>query len=103
MSKPVPVYEDSPRPCSPTCALHQAPQCLAASQVALPVHGVSTTRVTTQELPAYWGRRFTRSGLPLGTRMRDQRIWPRGITVTTIANVHPFSRAAGGDLNAPRG
>jgi hypothetical protein len=23
--------------------------------------------------------------------MRDQRIWPRGITVTTIANVHPLS------------
>ena len=28
-----------------------------------------------------------RSGMSLGTRMRGQRIWPRGITVTTIANV----------------
>ena len=33
------------------------------------------------------GCRSARSGMPLGTRMRGQRIWPRGITVRTIANV----------------
>jgi hypothetical protein len=49
MSKPVPVYGGSSRPCSPACALFDAPQCLAASPVSLPVHGISTTRATTPD------------------------------------------------------
>src|SRR4029077_17574592 len=51
MSKPVPVYAGSPRPRSPACALLCAPRCLAASRVALPVHGVSTTPATTPQPP----------------------------------------------------
>src|SRR4029450_5721678 len=43
----VPVYGGSSRPCGPACALLDAPRCLTASLVALPVHGVSTTRSTT--------------------------------------------------------
>ena len=49
MSKPVPVHGGSSRPCSPACALLHAPRCLTASQVAAPVHGVSTTRATTPD------------------------------------------------------
>jgi hypothetical protein len=52
MSKPVPVHADLPRPCSPACALLDASRCLAASGVALLVHGVSTTPLTTAELPS---------------------------------------------------
>jgi hypothetical protein len=47
MSKTVPVYGGSSRPCSPACALLYAPRCLAVSRISPPVHGVSTTSVTT--------------------------------------------------------
>ena len=49
MSKPVLIYADSPGLCSPVFALLDVPQCLAASPVSLPVHGVSTTRATTPD------------------------------------------------------
>ena len=49
MSKTVLVHAGSPRPCCPACALLYAPRCLATSRVALPVHGVSTTRATTPD------------------------------------------------------
>ena len=49
MSKPVPVYADSPRPSSPASALLAASRCLTASRVAPPVHDVSTTRATTPD------------------------------------------------------
>src|ERR1700751_5326037 len=102
MSKPVPVYAGSPRPCSPACALLCAPRCLAASRVALPVHGVSTTPVTTpQPHPPPADRPGRRSGVP-GSATRhpeheDQRVCPRGITVGTIANLAycPQRRATG--------
>jgi hypothetical protein len=51
MSKPVPAYGGSSGPCSPACALLHAPQCLTASTVSLPVHGVSTARATTPKPP----------------------------------------------------
>jgi hypothetical protein len=51
MSKTVPIYGGSSSPCSPACALLHAPRCLTASQVAPPVHGVSTTRATTPKPP----------------------------------------------------
>src|SRR5690349_9645719 len=49
MSKPTPIYADSPRLPSPVSALLDAPQCLAASRIVPPVHGVSTTRATTPD------------------------------------------------------
>jgi len=49
MSKPAPIYGGLSCPCSPACALLHAPRCLAASQVALLVHDVSTTRATTPD------------------------------------------------------
>jgi len=52
MSQPAPIHEDSTRPGSPACALLAAPRCLIVSRVALPVHGVSTTPVTTPEPPS---------------------------------------------------
>ena len=52
MSKPAPIYADSSRLSSPVSALFAAPRCLTASRAALPVHGVSTTRFTTAELPS---------------------------------------------------
>src|SRR6266702_8883500 len=71
MSKPVPVYGGSSRPCSPACALLHAPRCLTTSQVASPVHGVSTTPVTTPQphphQPAGQDADPACQGLPLGT------------------------------------
>ena len=52
MSKPVPIHAGSPRPSGPASALVSASRCLTASQVALPVHGVFTTRATTPEPPS---------------------------------------------------
>jgi hypothetical protein len=49
MSKPVPIHGGSSRPCSPACALLDAPRCLTASQMVPPVHGVFTTRATTPD------------------------------------------------------
>jgi hypothetical protein len=49
MSKPAPVHGDSPRPSSPESALLCPSRRLTASRVALPVHGVSTTRATTSD------------------------------------------------------
>jgi hypothetical protein len=43
MSKPAPIYGGPSRPCSPASALLAASQCLTASRMTLPVHGVSTT------------------------------------------------------------
>jgi len=66
MSKPVSIYGGSSRPCSPACALLHAPRCLTASQVAAPVHGVSTTGATTPDprLSTPAGRPGRRSGVP---------------------------------------
>jgi len=92
MSKPAPIYGDSSRLCSPACALLHAPRCLTTSRVAPPVHGVSTTPVTTPQPPSPPADRpGRRSGVP-GSATRhpeheDQRVCPRGITVGTIANI----------------
>jgi hypothetical protein len=53
-SKPVPVHAGSLRSCSPACALLSAAWCLAASRIAPPVHGVSTTPATTPRPPSAW-------------------------------------------------
>jgi hypothetical protein len=52
MSKTVPVYGGASRPCSPACAVLGASWCLAASRIALAVHGVSTTPATTPQPPS---------------------------------------------------
>ena len=65
MSKPVPVYGGSSRPCSPAWVLLSAARRLAASRMAPPVHGVSTARATTPKPPsAPAGRPGRRSGAP---------------------------------------
>jgi hypothetical protein len=98
MSKPVPVHAGSARPCSPACALLSARRCLTASRIAPPVHGVSTTRVTTAKLPPtpadQPGRRSGAPHLHSVPRIRDQRIWPCGTTAGTIANVCPAAQIA---------
>jgi pyridoxine/pyridoxamine 5'-phosphate oxidase len=92
MSKPAPIYGDSSRLCSPACALLHAPRCLTTFRVAPPVHGVSTTPVTTPQPPSPPADRpGRRSGVP-GSATRhpehqDQRVCPHGITVGTIANI----------------
>ena len=95
MSKPVPIYRRSSRPCSPACALPYAPRCLGS----LPVHGVSTTRVTTPKLPskqpASGDADPAHPDLPPGTpHMRSAHLAAR-VTVGTMANVHPASGADG--------
>ena len=101
MSKPVAVYAGSSRPCSPASpasGLLAASRCLTASRIAPPVHGISTTRVTTAKLPSTpAGQPGRRSGAPHPhsvPRIRDQRIWPCGITAGTIANVCPAAQIA---------
>ena len=82
MSKPAGVHAGSSRPSNPASPLLPAPRCLTTSRMSLPVHGVSTTGVTTAKLPS------TPAGQP-GTpirrthphpmpRIRDQPIWPLG-------------------------
>ena len=52
-----------------TSPLLPAPRCLTTSRVSLPVHGVSTTRVTTAKLPSTpAGQPGRRSGAPICTR-----------------------------------
>jgi hypothetical protein len=83
MSKPVPIRSGSPRPCSPACALLCAPRCLATSRVAPPVHGVSTTCVTTPDPCA--------PHQPAG--QDADPAWLRGIACPAQANDDAFSRA----------
>ncbi len=98
MSKPTLIYTDSPRLCSPACALVSASRCLAASRVALPVYGVSTTRATTPELPsARASRPERRSSAPrsaagrLGHQMTVSGRAPS--LARAIANARALSRA----------
>src|SRR4029077_13714857 len=69
MSKTVPVHGGSSRPCCPACAPLGAPRCLAASRVALPVHGVSTTPVTT---PGCHQHEPTGQGWPVEATVLDR-------------------------------
>jgi hypothetical protein len=78
MSRPVPVYEDSPRPSSPAFALLAASRCLTASRAALPVHGVSTTPATTPQLPS------ADKSQP-ATPVRRATIWPLATSDTSCA------------------
>jgi len=99
MSKPVPVYADSPRLPSPAFALLLPSSCLTASRAALPVDGVSTTRFTTRFVGHM--RRYARapSGLDLhGQGPRDrQRIpaaTPRLAAVAVVSEALFFSGRA---------
>src|SRR2546430_5466639 len=99
MSKPAPIYRGSSRPCSPACALLDAPRCLAASPVSPPVHGVSTTRATTpdpgdQHQPA--GRDSDPASQDLSLRHLEYEISAYGCAlplVRPVANVHAVSGA----------
>jgi hypothetical protein len=83
MSKPASIYGGRLRLYSPACALLGALRCLAASQVAPPVHGVFTTRATTPRprlsAPADWTGR--RSGV--AARYHLSSPWP--ITMRSAA------------------
>ena len=88
MSKPVPIYGDLPRPCSPACALHQAPQCLTASPVSPPVHDVSTTPATTRQLPsARVGRPEGRSGAPRSATPGNEMSVPDGAQAAPMRRI----------------
>src|SRR5262249_9713750 len=86
MSKPVPVYRDSLRLGSPASVLLATSQRLTASRDAPPVHGVSTTRVTTpdpgsQHRPA--GQPGRRSGVAARYHLSDP--WP--MTIRSAAQI----------------
>jgi len=88
MSKTVPVYPGSSRLSSPACALLSAPRCLAASRISPPVHGVSTTSVTTPKRPVGTRQCQAIAGtlsrachdLPLDAFTRDDRVRQCAIT-----------------------
>ncbi len=84
MSQPVPIQAGSPRPRSPASAPLSASRCLITSRMALPVHGVSTTRATTRSCHQHepTGRDAEPGGhdLPLNALGRDERVRPCAIT-----------------------
>ena len=84
MSKPASIYGGRLRLYSPACALLGALRCLAASQVAPPVHGVF-----------YYTRYYTPTPTVSTSRL-DRRPIRGGCAVPLIkpmANHHAFSRA----------
>jgi hypothetical protein len=97
MSKPVPVYGGSLRPCSPACVLLSAARCLAASRIAPPVHGVSTTPVTTPDpgdQHQLAGQDADPASQDLSLRHLEYEIGTYGCAPTPVrpmANVHALS------------
>jgi hypothetical protein len=89
MSKPVPIYGGSSRPCSPACALLPAPKRShrVSGLAACPGRLYYTCYYTAPRRSAPVGRPGRRSGKPgsvtSAPRIRDQRIWPRAITCQT--------------------
>jgi hypothetical protein len=107
MSKTVPIHGGSSRPRSPACAVPGASRCLAASRIALPVHGVSTTSATTPKPPSAPAGRL--GGTPIRRarvcdlipRVENHCIWMRRITcqahgqfpcITCVSGVLRFNR-----------